>query len=104
MKVLQNDVEICAGVIVSPKNILTIRVCANEPKARYTIISGAPLISPIQYHNVVDRLHQGRCALHVIRPDIGFASPSLNRQMPLFEGPLPRYIIQAAIISWESHL
>lgn len=99
VKVLQNGEKICAGVIVSPKHILTPRICASELGTGYTVESGAQHISLLKTHNVENILYQEELALLVIAPVINFKSPSKNRQIRLSDGhPSP---VLATIIAWE---
>ncbi|XP_033212360.1 trypsin zeta-like [Belonocnema kinseyi] len=100
VKVLKNNVKICAGVIVSPYYILTPEKCVSQPGARYKVKSGAPRMSFIETHIVYDILENEELSLLFIHPPISVTSPSLNRQVELTEAALSRRM-HTSIMAWD---
>lgn len=111
VKILLNMKKLCAGVIVSTDYILAPVVCfiqlpnMVEPHT-YTVISGAPHLYPIQFHDASDpytRLIKYQLILVRIEPYISLANPSLNRQVILTdEKDLPPHSIPS-VLAWDSH-
>lgn len=101
MKVLKNGKVICAGIIVSSELILTAKICANEPQARYAVESGElHSSSPVKRHRPINKFFEGYLALLLIVPSIRTRGPSQHRKILLYEGALPGETL-ATISGWE---